>query len=63
MVTPESGQHAQRVACAMCGVTAAGPPITWMFELDARRGGLSYCERCARENLRSVEAKLDQEWW
>jgi hypothetical protein len=34
-----------------------------MFENDKRRGGVWYCETCARENVRAVEAKLDQEWW
>ena len=51
------------VACSLCGATAAGAPLTWMFEMDKRRGGLLYCDHCARRNLRSVEAKLDQEWW
>ena len=23
----------------------------------------TYCERCAREHLRSIESKLDSEWW
>ncbi|SDO21165.1 hypothetical protein SAMN04515671_0160 [Nakamurella panacisegetis] len=50
-------------ACARCGTTAAGPPLSWMFEMDRRRGGVWFCDRCARENLRSVEAKLNQEWW
>jgi hypothetical protein len=51
------------VSCALCGTTGVGPPLTWMFEADQRRGGLWYCDRCARDNLRSVEAKLDPEWW
>jgi hypothetical protein len=22
-----------------------------------------HCERCAREHLRAIEAKLDSQWW
>ena len=62
-IASDPGAAAPIVACALCGVTAAGPPITWMHEQDHRRGGIWYCERCARENLRSVEAKLDAQWW
>jgi len=60
---PGEEPGAATVNCALCGTSAVGPPLTWMFELDPRRGGLWYCGRCARENLRAVEAKLDQEWW
>ena len=56
-------QSARPVSCALCGSVADGPPITWMTERDPRRGTIHYCDRCARENLRSVEAKLPQEWW
>lgn len=49
--------------CALCGASASGPPITWMFENDRRRGDLWYCEHCVRNNVRAVEAKLDQQWW
>ena len=50
-------------SCALCGTNVAEPPMTWMYEVDARRGGLWYCDRCARENLRAIESKLDQAWW
>ncbi|HEV8055156.1 MAG TPA: hypothetical protein VGP51_01580 [Nocardioidaceae bacterium] len=50
--------------CDFCGVRAPGadPPLTWMTSLEngERR---NYCERCAREHLRSIEGKLDREWW
>lgn len=61
--------------CDLCGVTAesasgsgnpgtAGDdlPLTWMTSWE-RGEQRSYCAACARENLRSVEAKLDAEWW
>jgi hypothetical protein len=51
------------VACAWCGATAAGgPPLTWVSSAE-RDGVRWYCERCARENLRSIEGRLDAEWW
>ena len=37
--------------------------LNWMFENDKQRGGRWYCDRCATQHLRSVEAKLDEEWW
>jgi hypothetical protein len=39
-----------------------GLPLTWATsdENDKRR---VYCERCSREHLRSIESKLDSEWW
>ena len=51
------------VSCSMCGSTVAEPPLTWMSETDARRGTFWVCDGCARENLRAIEAKLDQQWW
>jgi len=49
--------------CTRCGAYAPGPPLTWMFELDPRRGGRWYCLDCSRQHLRAVEAKLDEQWW
>ncbi|WP_435808918.1 hypothetical protein [Streptomyces massasporeus] len=39
-----------------------GPPLTWTFSVEdgARR---HYCETCSRENLRSIEGRLDSDWW
>jgi hypothetical protein len=51
------------VTCSTCGRTADSPPLTWLFEVDPRRGALWVCDTCARTNLRAIEAKLDQEWW
>jgi len=50
-------------SCSMCGATEAVPPITWVRDSDPRRGPAWICDRCARENLRGIEARLDQEWW
>jgi hypothetical protein len=54
---------ARLTTCALCRSTADGPPITWMYERDPRHGGAWYCQSCARDNLRAVEAKLDPQWW
>ena len=53
----------QPVACAVCGTTSAdGPPPTWSSQTGAR-GTTWLCERCTRENLRSIEGRLDEAWW
>ncbi len=54
--------------CSFCG-TVSDPeadtndaPITWSTSFE--RGELRfYCEKCSRENLRSIEGKLDTEYW
>jgi hypothetical protein len=50
--------------CDFCGTTAPGPelPLTWSTSLENGQPK-TYCERCAREHLRSIESKLDSEWW
>ncbi|MGN6333220.1 MAG: hypothetical protein ACTHOD_16480 [Motilibacteraceae bacterium] len=50
--------------CAHCGTAEPGesPPLTWVSSVE-RGAQRWYCERCARENLRSIEGKLDSEWW
>lgn len=42
---------------------AEHPPAGWMTEVDPDRGTVWVCASCARENIRSVEARLDQTWW
>jgi hypothetical protein len=37
-------------------------PLSWVVSVEAGRTR-TYCEACAREHLRSIEAKLDSEWW
>ncbi|GAA4808062.1 hypothetical protein ACFQ0K_02605 [Nocardioides caeni] len=52
------------VTCDFCGTTRDGdePPITWTSAVERGRQRL-FCDRCSREHLRSMEAKLDSEWW
>lgn len=52
--------------CSRCGTAGecaeGGMPPGWSFEVEDRR--LTYtCDRCLRENLRAIEAKLPQEYW
>ena len=51
------------VSCSLCGTTVPEAPISWMLETDPRRGPIWVCDRCAREHVRAIEAKLDQAWW
>lgn len=53
-----------RATCALCGQQAASEdvPLTWMTSVEDGRKRL-YCDRCARENVRSIEGKLDPVYW
>jgi hypothetical protein len=50
--------------CALCGRQAETDeaPLTWMTSLEDGRK-LLYCDLCARENVRSIEGKLDSVYW
>jgi hypothetical protein len=54
------------VQCDLCGaVPEESPdevPLTWVTAVERGRTKV-FCEQCARENLRSIESKLDSEWW
>ncbi len=52
------------VTCRMCGtVEEEGElPSGWSLVTDERGVGL-LCSECTRTNLRSIEAKLPEEWW
>ena len=50
------------VTCAMCGRTEPEQPLSWTTSVE--RGTVRfYCDACSRENVRSIESKLDSEWW
>jgi hypothetical protein len=50
------------VSCALCGTSVVEVPLTWISSME--RGRLVYyCDACSRENLRSIEGKLDSEYW
>jgi len=52
------------IVCDLCGIEASSEDsrLTWAmsFEGDAAR---NYCEGCARENLRSIEGRLEPAYW
>jgi hypothetical protein len=56
--------------CAGCGrtpradepLTEAGLPWTWSVGRDDGHETV-LCDACTREHARSIEAKLDAEWW
>ncbi|WP_107400570.1 hypothetical protein [Streptomyces africanus] len=54
------------LVCDRCGTSAGtladGPPLTWTHSVEngVRR---YFCETCSRENLRSIEGRLDSDWW
>ena len=52
----------ERVSCAVCGRTEDELPATWSMQVS-ERGQTWICDTCARENIRSIEGKLDEAWW
>ena len=48
--------------CSVCGTVVEDRPPTWSLQVS-ERGQTWICERCTRENLRSIEGKLDEAWW
>jgi hypothetical protein len=57
--------------CSICGRVAdpdddGDPPLTWCADVVEARDGLRtrwVCGDCTRRYVRSIEAKLDQQWW
>ena len=52
------------VTCRVCGAVAedGALPPGWSLVTDGR--GVGYlCVDCTRANIRSIEAKLPEEWW
>jgi hypothetical protein len=52
------------VTCDFCGRVAPGDeaPLTWSTSVERGRT-LRYCDACSREHLRSMEGKLDSDYW
>jgi len=61
--------------CGFCGKAATPPtsadpsvssdddvPLTWVTSVENGKVRV-YCDECARTNLRSIESKLDPEYW
>ena len=49
------------VTCSACGATAESP-LGWTTDVTDR-GPQYLSERCSRENLRSIEGRLDPAHW
>lgn len=47
--------------CSLCG-TESAETLTWTVSVERGRR-VAYCEECSREHLRSIEGKLDAEWF
>jgi len=50
--------------CDLCGREEPEPAktLTWTTAVENGRRR-SFCDACSRQNLRSMEAKLDSEHW
>ena len=65
--TADTAHLDETLVCSGCGTTPppearAAARLTWSRGTDAGRTTWT-CERCSRENLRSIESKLDPDWW
>jgi hypothetical protein len=54
-------------ACQLCGRESnpaedGDAPLTWVMDRSGDRVSWT-CPRCAVDNVRSMEAKLEPEWW
>jgi hypothetical protein len=60
----QQGAENETVVCGRCGVAAAGPtpPVTWTCSVE-NGNRIYFCDRCARDNIRAIEGRLDSSWW
>jgi hypothetical protein len=51
--------------CSVCGAPAPdGEPVLAGWSTSSSSRGVQWvCTSCTREHVRSIEAKLDEEWW
>jgi hypothetical protein len=60
----DDGAGARSVTCARCGAVAAdGAPLEWTMQISDRGRVEFLCSDCSRANLRSIEGRLDTDWW
>ncbi|HEY8651834.1 MAG TPA: hypothetical protein VIL87_01895 [Dermatophilaceae bacterium] len=58
-------QDATPPVCLRCGRMPddeSAARLTWALGVENGRQVWT-CDRCSRENLRSIEGKLDSPWW
>ncbi|MER7559898.1 hypothetical protein ACFVDI_09880 [Nocardioides sp. NPDC057767] len=50
--------------CDFCGCYEADPNrlLAWTTAVERGRSK-AFCEACSRRHVRSMEAKLDSDWW
>ena len=53
---------AELTTCGVCGTQVEDKPATWSLQVS-ERGTQWICEPCTRDNIRSIEGKLDEAWW
>ncbi|MGK5626910.1 hypothetical protein [Streptomyces sp. URMC 123] len=60
----DRGAGSGAIRCSRCGATAEGPtpPVTWTCSVENHRRHY-FCENCSRDNIRSIEGRLDSSWW
>jgi hypothetical protein len=61
----ESTSKGTRATCSVCGSLADDEgdlPAGWSLVTNERGMG-HVCCACTRSNIRSIEAKLPEEWW
>lgn len=52
------------MTCDFCGRRAEAEDVPLIWTTAVERGRLRhYCDECSRTHLRSMESKLDSEWW
>jgi hypothetical protein len=50
--------------CTVCGKTAETEDVPLGWSTGVERGRpVVVCDECTRTHARSIEAKLDSEWW
>lgn len=50
--------------CDFCGAQEDDDAATLAWSTAVERGRTrTFCATCSREHLRSMEGKLDSEWW
>ncbi|MCW2607325.1 MAG: hypothetical protein JWO60_2018 [Frankiales bacterium] len=48
--------------CVSCGRYEQERPVSWSLQVG-ERGQTWLCDVCTRQNLRSIEGRLDEAWW